>query len=113
MTHAVQLRAAMLASISILTMAFTAPAIAPASPIARAFDPVAVDSFMTTQMARHGIPGLALAITHGDQVGHVRVYGQAKDGMPVTSQTQCRIASLSKSFIALACSTWLKAGRLA
>ena len=77
MTHAVQLRAAMLESISILTMAFTAPATAPASPIARAFDPIAVDISMTTQMARHGIPGLALAITHGDQVGHVRGYGQA------------------------------------
>ena len=48
------------------------------------FDPVAVDSFVTAQMARHRIPGLALAITHGNQVVHVRGYGKTNDGVPVT-----------------------------
>ena len=112
MTNAVQLRAAMLASISILTIASAAAVGAPGAPVARPFDPVAVDSFITTQMARHRIPGLALAITHGDQVIHVRGYGEAQDGMPVTGQTQFRIASLSKSFTALAVLQLVEAGRI-
>lgn len=68
----------------------------------RPFDLAAVDRFINTQMARHGIAGLALAVTHGDQVVLVRGYGRARDGEPVTGQTQFRIASLSKAFTALA-----------
>ena len=63
-------------------------------------------------MARHRIPGLALAITHGDQVVHVRGYGEAQDGVPVTGQTQFRIASLSKSFTALAVLQLVEAGQI-
>ena len=111
-THAVPLRAAMLASLSLLTIASAAAAGAPASPVARPFDPVAVDSFIITQMARHRIPGLALAITQGNQVVHVRGYGQAQDGLPVTGQTQFRIASLSKAFTALAVLQLVEAGQL-
>ena len=63
-------------------------------------------------MARHRIPGLALAITHGDQVVQVRGYGEAKDGVPVTEQTQFRIASLSKSFTALAVLQLVEGGKI-
>ena len=66
---------------------------------------------MTTQMARHRIPGLALAITFGDQLVHVRGYGEAKEGVPVTGQTQFRVASLSKSFTALAVLQLVEAGK--
>lgn len=62
----------------------------------------AADRFIHRQMARHRIPGLALAITQGDQVVQVRGYGEARHGEPVTGQTQFRIASLSKAFTALA-----------
>ena len=113
MTHAVQLRAAMLASISVLTIASAAAVGEPASPVALPFDPVAVDSFIITEMVRHRIPGLALAITHGDQVVHVRGYGEARDGAPVSGQTQFRIASLSKSFTALAVLQLVEAGQIA
>lgn len=64
------------------------------------------------QMAHHHIPGLALAITHGDQVVHVRGYGEAKPGVPVTGQTQFRMASLSKSFTALAVLQLVEAGKM-
>ena len=110
MTNAVQLRAAMLASISILTIASAVGA--PTLPVARPFDPVAIDSFIITQMARHRIPGLALAVTHGDEVVFVRGYGEARDGEPVTGQTQFRIASLSKAFTALAVLQLVDAGRI-
>ena len=83
-----------------------------AAPVAGSFDPVVVDRFVTTQMARHGIPGLALAITHGDRILHVRGYGEARDGVPVTGQTQFRIASLSKSFTAMAVLQLVEAGQI-
>ena len=87
---------------TIASAAAASAAGAPASPMAWPFDPVAVDRFISNQMARHRIPGLALAITRGDQVAFVRGYGEARDGVPVSGQTQFRIASLSKSFTALA-----------
>lgn len=65
-------------------------------------DAEAVDRFITDQMAAQRIPGLALAITQGDQVLYVQGYGNAGNGRPVTPQTQFLIASVSKSFTALA-----------
>ena len=106
-------RAAVFASIATLTIATAgATSGATASPVSWPFDTVAVDRFVTTEIARHRIPGLALAITQGDQVVHVRGYGEARDGVPVTGQTQFRIASLSKSFTALAVLQLVEAGRI-
>ncbi len=108
-----QLRAALLVSISVLMVAAATPASdLAASRVVWRFDAVAVDSFITTQMARHRIPGLALAITHGDQVLHVQGYGEGRDGVPVTGQTQFRIASLSKSFTAVAVLQLVEAGQI-
>ena len=108
-----QWRTAIFGSISTLVIAAAvATAGAAAAPVAGSFDPVVVDRFITTQMARHGIPGLALAITHGDRILHVRGYGEARDGVPVTGQTQFRIASLSKSVTALAALQLVDAGQI-
>jgi hypothetical protein len=60
----------------------------------------AIDRFIEDRMERGGIPGLALAIT------------RARDGEPVTPQTRFLIASISKSFTALAVMQLLEAGRL-
>ncbi|UBF24335.1 beta-lactamase family protein [Kovacikia minuta CCNUW1] len=61
-----------------------------------------IDRFITHQMSTQHIPGLALAITHENQVMYVKGYGQANTQQPVTLQTQFPIASLSKSFTAVA-----------
>ncbi len=61
-----------------------------------------LDQFITAQMAVQRVPGLALAITQGDQIDYVKGYGTARGDQPVTPQTQFFIASLSKSFTALA-----------
>lgn len=63
-------------------------------------------------MARHHLPGLALAVTHGDRVVHVRGYGEATVGVPVTGQTQFRVASLSKSFTAMAVLQLVEAAKI-
>jgi CubicO group peptidase (beta-lactamase class C family) len=82
------------------------------SPATRPLDADAVDRFIAIQVARHRIPGLALAITRGDQVVHVRGYGEANDGVPVTGQTPFRIASLSKAFTAMAVLQLVEAGKI-
>jgi CubicO group peptidase (beta-lactamase class C family) len=58
------------------------------------------------------LPGLALAITQGDRVLYVKGYGTAGNGQPVTPQTQFFIASVSKSFTALAVVQLVEAGKI-
>jgi CubicO group peptidase (beta-lactamase class C family) len=71
-----------------------------------------IDRFITTQMKTHHIPGLALAITHNNQVLHVKGYSTANNEPPVTPQTQFLIASMSKSFTAMAVMQLVEAGQI-
>jgi len=71
-----------------------------------------IDRFITTQMKTHHIPGLALAITHNNQVLHVKGYSTANNERPVTAQTQFLIASVSKSFTAIAVMQLVEAGQI-
>ena len=75
-------------------------------------DLAGVDRFIKVQMTNHRIPGLALAITRHGQVVHLRGYGTARDGDPVSARTQFRLASLSKSFTALAVLQLVESGRV-
>lgn len=71
-----------------------------------------IDRFITTQMKTHRIPGLAVAITHNNQVLHVKGYSTANNDRPITAQTQFLIASLSKSFTAIAVMQLVEAGQI-
>lgn len=78
----------LLSLVALCTTADSSRAVATTLPVlavaGASFHPVAIDRFIAAQMARRRIPGLALAITHGSQVAHVRGYGEAHDGLPVT-----------------------------
>lgn len=85
-------------------------ATAPTSPFA---DMAAVDRYVEQQVAKHGIPGLALAVTRDDEVLLVKGYGGAGEGgQPVTAQTQFLLGSVSKSFTAVAVMQLVEAGRV-
>lgn len=73
---------------------------------------VKIDRFINHQMETQHIPGLALAITHENQVLHIKGYGRANEHEPVTPQTQFAIASLSKSFTAVAVLQLVETGRI-
>ncbi|MEZ4616031.1 MAG: serine hydrolase domain-containing protein [Caldilineaceae bacterium] len=75
-------------------------------------DGALVDRFITAQMAKQRVPGLALAVIEGEQVAYVKGYGSARSGQPVTPQTQFLIASLSKSFTAVAVLQLVEAGQV-
>jgi CubicO group peptidase (beta-lactamase class C family) len=71
-----------------------------------------IDRFITHQMAVQHIPGLALVITHENQVLHLKGYGNSNTEQPITPQTQFAIASLSKSFTAIAVLQLVEAGKI-
>src|SRR5215212_8234691 len=72
----------------------------------------AVDQYIERQMAANRVPGLALAITHADDVIYLRGYGTAENGEPMTPRTQFYIASLSKGFTALAVMQLVEEGKI-
>ncbi len=72
----------------------------------------AVDDFVKAQMLEQNIPGLAIAIVRNGRVSFIAGYGAARDGEPVTPTTQFRLASLSKSFTAVAALQLVEAGKV-
>jgi len=66
-------------------------------------DFAAIDRYVEEQMADGRIPGFALGIIRGDEVLYLKGYGVADEAdRPVTAQTAFQIASVSKTFTALA-----------
>lgn len=82
-----------------------------AAPAGR-LDPAAVDRFVEKYRATVGMPGVVVAITHGTEVVHVKGYGRDSTGTPMTARTPMRLASVSKSFTALAVMQLVEAGRV-
>jgi CubicO group peptidase (beta-lactamase class C family) len=73
----------------------------------------AVDRYVQAEMQAVGIPGLALAIVHEDEIVYQKGFGIADPtGRPVTPQTPFNIGSVSKTFTALAVMQLVEAGKL-
>lgn len=76
-------------------------------------DVVRIDDFVTEQMQRHALPGLALALVDGDQIIFMKGYGKAdQTGRPVTPQTPFILASASKSLTAVAVMRLVETGEV-
>lgn len=71
-----------------------------------------IDRFMNAQIKDSAIPGASVAVVRGNQVLLVRGYGHDSTGAPVTADSLFRVASLSKSFTALAVMQLVEGGRL-
>lgn len=71
-----------------------------------------LDAVITSQMSKHGLPGVAVAVIEGDEVTYLKGYGTAGWGRSMTPQTQMFIGSQSKSFTALAIAQLAEAGKL-
>lgn len=94
-----------------LSLTMTVPPAA-AAPVDGRSDTAAVERFVTAQLRRTGLPGVSVAITRDDQVLHTGGYGHDSAGAPVTARTPMRVASLSKSFTALAVMRLVEAGQV-
>jgi CubicO group peptidase (beta-lactamase class C family) len=102
-----------LISAVILGVAVPAAPMIPAPAYARdGIDSGAVERVVTGFTARAGYPGVAVAITKGDRVLQVAGYGHDSAGAAVTATTPMPIASLSKSFTALAVMQLVEAGKV-
>jgi CubicO group peptidase (beta-lactamase class C family) len=76
-------------------------------------DLASIDAYVEKEMRDVRIPGLALGIVHNDEVVHIRGFGEAgPDGRTVTPQTPFILASVSKSFTALAVMQLVEAGKV-
>jgi CubicO group peptidase (beta-lactamase class C family) len=72
-----------------------------------------IDDIVERHLAAQRLPGVALAITSGHDIVHLKGYGSAGSGVAMAGDTQFFIASLSKSFTAIAVLQLVEAGRLA
>ncbi|SEN46340.1 serine hydrolase domain-containing protein [Nonomuraea pusilla] len=75
--------------------------------------PASVDAYVERYRAATGLPGVAVAITKGGSVIHAAGYGKTATGEPVTADTPMAVASVSKSFTALAVMQLAEKGELA
>jgi CubicO group peptidase (beta-lactamase class C family) len=96
-----------------LLLCLTPSTIGATSPVNADPDFTAIDAYVEKQVNDLNLPGLALVIVHGDQIVHLKNIGVADpSGRPITSQTPFAIASLSKSFTALAIMQLVEAGQI-
>ncbi|NUW36881.1 beta-lactamase family protein [Nonomuraea sp. SMC257] len=75
--------------------------------------PASVDAYVEQYRAATGLPGVEVAITKGDRIVHVAGYGRTATGAPVTADTPMAMASVSKSFTALAVMQLAEQGKVA
>ncbi|HMC29122.1 MAG TPA: serine hydrolase domain-containing protein [Verrucomicrobiae bacterium] len=61
-----------------------------------------IDDYITREMTRREVPGLALAVIEGTNVSKLKGYGVAdrQSGRPVTAETAFEIGSITKQFTA-------------
>ncbi|ANZ41265.1 hypothetical protein BBK82_40160 [Lentzea guizhouensis] len=71
-----------------------------------------VDNYVTGYLSAASYPGVAVAITKGDQVIMTKGYGHDSTGAPITEHSKMAVASVSKSFTALAVQQLAGAGGL-
>ena len=76
------------------------------------FDVEALDVFIQREMRRHNLPGVAVAVTQGDEIVYMKGFGMAAKGQAMTPDTPMFIGSLSKSFTALAIMQLHEQGKL-
>jgi CubicO group peptidase (beta-lactamase class C family) len=89
---------------------FTPAAAAPA--LSAEINFAALDDFISAQMSKHGLPGVAIAVIEDDKIAYLNGYGVDGAGRPMTARTQMLIGSQSKSFTALAIAQLAERGQL-
>ncbi len=71
-----------------------------------------LDIYILAQMGKHGIKGVSLAVTQGEETIYLKGYGTAGNGRAMTPQTPMYIGSTSKSITALAVAQLAQAGKV-
>ncbi|GAB4537758.1 MAG: serine hydrolase [Anaerolineae bacterium] len=99
------------AVLALILRVFVRPVSAKPASNRSAYD--AIDAYVEEQMHRLNMPGVSLAIVEGNEIVHLRGFGQARPGGEVpTPQTPFFIGSLTKSLTALAVMQLVEAGKI-
>lgn len=72
----------------------------------------AIDRYITAQMKKHGLKGVSLAITQGEEIVYLKGYGTSGGGRPMTAQTPMYIGSHSKSLTGTAIAQLAEQGKI-
>jgi CubicO group peptidase (beta-lactamase class C family) len=89
------------------------PLAAARQPATTSPDLAGIDRYVESEMRATGIPGVAVGIVREDRIVHLRGFGEADEsGRPVTPDTPFIMASVGKSFTALAVMQLVEAGRV-
>jgi CubicO group peptidase (beta-lactamase class C family) len=83
------------------------------TPAPAGMTPAGIDAYLRQAMDATGLPGMSVVVTHDGKVVHAAGYGHDSQGRPITENTPMRVASLSKSFTAMAVMTLVEQGRVA
>ncbi|MEQ4714917.1 serine hydrolase domain-containing protein [Nonomuraea sp. B19D2] len=75
--------------------------------------PGSIDAFLRQALESTGLPGFSVVVTHNGKVVHAAGYGHDSEGHAVTENTPMRVASVSKSFTAMAVMTLVERGKIA
>jgi CubicO group peptidase (beta-lactamase class C family) len=111
-TRSLRVAEAWLAS-AILLVALPPLAATAGQPATTTPDFAAIDRYVESEMRATGIPGMAIGIVRGDRIVHLRGFGEADEsGRPVTPETPFIMASVGKSFTALAVMQLVEAGKV-
>ncbi|MDN3242038.1 serine hydrolase domain-containing protein [Glycomyces tritici] len=97
--------------IALAALGFTAPAAA-AAPAAE-LTPEAIDAYMTDLHETSGVPGLSVVVTRDDEIVLAAGYGHDSEGEEITEDSPFRVASVSKSFTAMAVMILAEEGAIA
>lgn len=79
---------------------------------AESIDTEKLDSAVISQMTKHGLPGVALAVIQDGEIVYQKGYGVDGNGGPMTAQTKVFIGSQSKSFTALGIAILAEQGKI-
>src|SRR6266496_1945628 len=105
-------RACLLELIALFALPFTMLSVSAAAH-SNEPDIAKIDAYVSAQMQANHIPGVALGLVHNDQIVHLRGFGSADStGRAVTPHTPFLLASVSKSFTALAIMQLVEAGKV-
>jgi CubicO group peptidase (beta-lactamase class C family) len=111
------MRSARVVLCGVLLFRILGPAFAQSSPAAAPLDPQklqAIDSFVSSELARQKIPGLALGVYSRGQILLAKGYGQANVelSVPVKAETIFQSGSVGKQFVSAAVMMLVEEGKL-
>src|SRR5699024_3112166 len=74
--------------------------------------PERVDTFVADYVDRQNLAGVSVAVVRGGEVLHTTGHGHDSDGNTVTADTPMAVASISKSFTAMAVMQLVEDGQI-